>query len=98
MGRIVVAGRPFRLPVIDILPVWRSRCGLCSPRAIVSAVVGHALGIGVRYLILQSLAHLLLQRGLQCVIAHGPVRLRPRSEFGYGAQKCRVVREKGAWS
>ena len=55
---VVIARRPFGLVVVDVLPVWRAVAEAShQTRSVVTSVVGHALGVGVGHLILQSVTH-----------------------------------------
>src|SRR5215469_6704507 len=78
VGGVVVARRPFGLGIINVLPVGgRAEC--IVPCSVVSGAVGHALRVGVRHLVLQALAHFLLEDRLQRVVGHGSVGLRSGS-------------------
>ena len=75
VGGIVIARRPFRLGIVNVLPICRCAEGIV-PSSIITGAIGHALGVGVRDLILQTMSHLLLEYGLQRVVSHGAVGLR----------------------
>src|ERR1700680_2084798 len=78
MGGIVIARRPLRFPIVNVLPICRCTEGVI-PSTIVTSTIGIALGVSVGHLILQAVTHLLLEDGLQRVVSHRAVRLGPTS-------------------
>src|SRR5882762_3871384 len=97
MSGIVIARRPFRFTIIDVLPICRCAERI-TPSSVVPRAVGHALGVGVRHLILQAVAHLLLENRLQRVVSHGSVRLGSTSDRRNRVQKCWVFGKEWARS
>src|SRR5579863_7508209 len=95
VGSVVIARRPLRLGIVDVLPVCRGAQGVV-PCAIVAGAIGHALGVSVGHLILQAVTRLLLQDSLQRVVHHGAVRLGAARYRGQRAEECWVLRKERA--
>src|SRR6267378_1043269 len=66
---VVVAGPPFGTPIVEILPVSRSRHRLATGAEIADGI-RHALRVGVCDLSLQAAAKAFLQGCLECVVTH----------------------------
>ena len=65
--------------VVEILIIGAGRRSLSrTPGAIVTAIIGHALGVGVSHLVLQAIGIALLQERLKSIVTHAAHRGRPR--------------------
>src|SRR5215470_603978 len=89
MRLIEVARPPFRLAIVDVLPEGSRETGLSATpsTAEVASGVGHALGIRVRDLTLQTIGEASLQYRLQSVIRL--VGSRERSDCGRQSREGR---------
>ena len=100
MCGIVIARRPLGLAIVDVLPVCRCAESII-PGSVVTGAIGHALGVGVGDLILQTATHGLLEHGLLRVIGHVAIRLGPTGDRRKGVVEGWVLGEeragRGAW-